>query len=93
MTKTFKTNETGLNFPLMIRSQNEKPNNMPNNFLLKKTYQAILTKNGNWLLFYILKDDNNQLSILYPNGEIMYGGETTFLPAIKDAIKNAIYYI
>lgn len=93
MTKTFKTNETGLNFPLMIRSQNETPNNMPNNFLLKKTYQAILTKNGNWLLFYILKDDNNQLSILYPNGEIMYGGETTFLPAIKDAIKNAIYYI
>ncbi len=95
MTKTFNTNETGLKYPLIIRGlkgNNDKPTGMPNDFEHKKTYEAILI-NGNYLMFHILKDENNQLSILYPNGEIMYGGETTFLPAIKDAIKNAIYYI
>jgi hypothetical protein len=95
MEKIFNTNETGLNHPLVIRAISNKPKNMPKDALIfvKKTYQALLRNNGNWLMFYILKDNNKQLSILYPNGNISYGGETKLLPAIKYAIKNAIYYI
>jgi len=95
MEKKFNTSDTGLNHPLVIRGISGKPNKMPKDALIfvKKTYQALFVKDGHWLMFYILKDENKQLSILYPNGKIMYGSETTFLSAIKDAIKNAIYFI
>lgn len=95
MEKTFNPSETGLNHPLVIRGVSDKPREMPTNALIfvKKTYQALMVKDGNWNLFHILKDEDKQLSILYPNGRIVYGGETKLLSAIKFAIKNAIYNI
>ena len=83
MEKTFNPSDTGLNHPLVIRGVSEKPREMPKESLIfvKKTYQAIMKSDGHWLLFYILKDENKQLSILYRNGKLMYGGETKLLSA------------
>ena len=44
-------------------------------------------------MFDIIKDESNQLIVLYKNGKIWYGSEYTLLPTIKEAIKNAIYFI
>ena len=69
---------------------------MPNNTGLecKRSYKAYgYYGYHDTHLFDIIKDQNGQLSVLYPNGKLHYGAEYKLLPTVNEAINNAIFYL
>ena len=100
--KTIRGYDTQLNSDLIVYGSNnvaawtKKPINIAdwefNSW--KRTYKCYLKWGSEERhMFDIIKDANNQLIVLYKNGEIWYGAEYKLLPTVKEAIRNAIYYI
>ena len=100
--KIIRPYDTDLNWDLIVYSSKnvaawtKKPINMRDEEFdsFKRAYPCYLKRGKEERhMFDIIKDANNQLIVLYKNGKILYGAKYKLLPTIKEAIRNAIYYI